>query len=97
MPFSRAKILVQCTSAGQLTEPRTNAKLLSLKKEKVADKNVRRSTADIPPKFHEVTSWLNNVKVLMSEVSFALSLYMFFIGNLAQGLILKVSKLLATF
>ena len=97
MPFSRANILKQCTSAGQLTEPRTNAKLLSLKKEKVVDKNVRRSTADIPPKFHEGTSWLNNVKVLMSEVSLLFPCTCFFIGNLAQGLILKVSKLLATF
>ena len=54
LPFHRAKTVVQCTSAGQLTGPRIMGELLLLKKTSQT-KNARRATSDTLQNVVEVT------------------------------------------
>ena len=49
LPFRRAKTVVQCSSAGQPTGPKTIVELLFLKKTSQT-KNVRKATSLTPPK-----------------------------------------------
>ena len=55
LPFRRAKTVVQCISAGQLTGPRTICELLLIKK-MVTDTNLFTEQILTPPKCVEATS-----------------------------------------